>query len=86
MLKYEIVGCQNLDGFEAVALGLQVDVDKVMQGITTMAQNLIKKDPKIKAFLFECTELPPYSNQVRRMTGLPVYDALTTVETFCISK
>ena len=51
-----------------------------------MAQNLIKNDPKIKAFLFECTELPPYSNQIRQVTGLPVYDALTTVETFCISK
>lgn len=57
-----------------------------MKGITQIAQDLVKNDPKIKAFLFECTELPPYSNQVRKMTGLPVFDALTTVETFCISK
>jgi hypothetical protein len=57
-----------------------------MKNITQLAHETIKKDPKIKAFLFECTQLPPCSNQVRQETGLPVYDALTTVETFCISK
>lgn len=32
--KYQIVGCQNLDGFEAVALGQKVNVNKVMKNIT----------------------------------------------------
>jgi hypothetical protein len=69
-----------------VALGLKVDVNKVMKNITKLAQEIVKNDPKIKAFLFECTELPPYSNRVRNVTGLPVFDSLTTVESFCISK
>jgi len=34
--KYEIVGCQDIDGFEAVALGEKVDVNKVMRGITEL--------------------------------------------------
>jgi hypothetical protein len=69
-----------------VALGLKVDVNKVMKSITQLVQEVTKNDPKIKAILFECTELPPYSNQVRKITGLPVFDSLTTVESFCISK
>jgi hypothetical protein len=80
------VGCQNLDGFESVALGQKVDVNKVMKNVTQLAQSIIKKDPKIKAFVFECTQLSTCSNAVRQATGIPVYDALTTIETFCISK
>lgn len=57
-----------------------------MKNIAQLAHDTIKADPKIKALLFECTQLPPCSNLVRKETGLPVYDALTTVETFCISK
>jgi len=34
--KYEVVGCQDIDGFEAVALGEKVDVSKVMKGITKL--------------------------------------------------
>lgn len=32
--------------------------------------------------MFECTELPPYSDAVRHATGLPVYDAVTNCDFF----
>lgn len=40
------------------------------------------KFPDARAFLFECTELPPYSDAVRHATGLPVYDAITNCDFF----
>jgi len=34
------------------------------------------------AFMMECTELPPYSDAVRKETGLPVFDAVTNCDFF----
>jgi hypothetical protein len=42
----------------------------------------IKDFPAARAFLFECTELPPYSDAVRHATGLAVYDAITGCDFF----
>jgi len=80
--RYVIVGCQNVPGFEAVAVGDKVNVEKVTPGMVQKALDTIKEHPKIRAFLFECTELPPYSDAVRAATGLPVYDAITSCNMF----
>merc|ERR1712151_357117 len=71
----------GVPGFEAVALGQQVDVEKVTPGIVAKAKEVMSKF-HISAFLFECTELPPYSDAVRQATGLPVIDAITTADFF----
>lgn len=35
-------------------------------------------DPReVRAILMECTELPPYSDAVRHVCGVPVFDAIT---------
>lgn len=79
--KYVIVGCQDVPGFEAVAEGGKVDTAKVEPGIVAKAKQVLEDHPnEIMAFLFECTELPPYSDAVRFATGLPVYDAITNAD------
>ena len=35
--RFHIVGCENIDGFEAVATGEKVDHDKVEPGIVALA-------------------------------------------------
>jgi hypothetical protein len=80
--RYIFVGCEDVPGFEAVALGEKVDVQKVTPGIVAKAKNVLKQHPRIRAFLFECTELPPYSDAVRAATGLPVYDSITACDYF----
>jgi hypothetical protein len=83
--KYIIVGCQDVPGFEAVAAGGKVDTAKVEPGIVAKAKQVLQDHPnQIVAFLFECTELPPYSDAVRWATGLPVYDSITNAD-FCMS-
>jgi hypothetical protein len=38
---------------------------------------LLSRNPGIGAIVFECTNLPPFSEEVSRKFGLPVYDIIT---------
>lgn len=78
---YLLVDCRDVPGFEAVATGEPVDFDKVSPGIVKKAVELTKNH-RIDAFLFECTQLPPFSDDVRAATGLPVYDAVVCADFF----
>lgn len=60
-----------LDG--AVAL----DVRRAMKDWVEVAQDAQSRCPEIGAWLFECANMPPYSDAVRKATGLPVYDTLS---------
>ena len=80
--RYKIYGGEDIPGFEAVALGEKVDTAKVEPGMVAMCQKALKENPDARGFLFECTELPPYSDAVRHATGLPVYDAITGCDFF----
>ena len=73
-----MVGAEDVEGFEAVAVGDMVDYKKVEPGIVNLAQETIRRYPGIRAFLFECTELSAYSDSVRQATGLPVFDIITS--------
>ncbi|CAK9019256.1 unnamed protein product [Durusdinium trenchii] len=74
------VGCEEVPGFEAVALGQKVDVKKVTPGIVEKAKQVLRAHPQVRAILMECTELPPYSDAVRYFCGVPVFDAITACD------
>ena len=80
--RYHIVGCEDVEGFEAVALGEKVDTEKVQPGVVQKALAALEQFPESRAFLLECTELPPYSDAIRCATGLPVFDAITACNFF----
>lgn len=46
------------------------------------AKKALEMYPDARAFLLECTELPPYSDAIRASTGLPVFDAITNCNFF----
>ena len=73
-----MVGVEDVPGFESVALGELVDYNKVEPGMIKLAREIKQQNPYIRAFLFECTELSAYSDSVRKATGLPVFDIITT--------
>lgn len=80
--RYVIVGCETVPGFEAVAAGGKVNVEKVTPGMVQLVKETLMKYPKIRAILLECTELPPYADAIRASTGLPVFDAITSCDFF----
>lgn len=75
--RFIIIGCENIPGFDAVAAGGKVNVEKVTPGMVELAKQTQLQHPKIRCFLLECTELPPYADAIRSATGVPVYDAIT---------
>jgi hypothetical protein len=34
----------------------------------------------VKSILLECTNLPPYKMDIRKISDLPIYDILTAIE------
>ena len=80
--RYNIIGCEDVPGFEAVALGEKVDTVKVEPGVVRKAEETLEKFPDSRAFLLECTELPPFADAIRYATGLPVFDAITASNMF----
>ena len=80
--RYNVVGCEDVDGFHAVKYGQKVDIEKVEPGIVKKAVEALKMYPESVAILLECTQLPPYSDSIRYETGVPVFDVITTCNTF----
>ena len=80
--RIQVVGCQDVEGFDAVAKGEAVDVLRVEPGIVALAKQTIAENPRIKAILLECTELPVYADSLKFATGLPVYDSISVCNSF----
>lgn len=76
---YVLVGCQDVEGFEAVATGEPVDLGKVTPGIVKKAVE-VTKTKNIHAILMECTQLPFRMTSAQRQ----VYQSMTPlfVQTF----
>lgn len=51
-----------------------LDEDRVRTDVVATAKDMLKEHPNIGIFLFECSDLPPYSAAVYEETGIPVFD------------
>jgi hypothetical protein len=57
----------------------EVELAAIEREVIGTALAALAKHPNIRAFLLECTDLPPFSAAIRRQTGLPVFDFITMV-------
>ncbi len=53
-----------------------IDISTVENEVVSSACSMMKRSV-IGAFVLECTDLPPFSNAIRKATGLPVFDFVT---------
>lgn len=74
-----IVGMEEGGEFASVFLQGkgELDVEKCRREMVARALDLVHSFPEVGAIVLECTNMPPYAADVRRATGLPVFDALT---------
>ncbi len=56
-----------------------MDLEAVRGEILGVALEALKNRPATRAFVLECTDLPPFAAEIRDVTGLPVFDFITLV-------
>jgi len=83
--QFLVVGFQDLPGFDVVSDGVSllsaaVDRELVTRGILNLVQHVIAETPGAKVILQECTELPLYTVELRKATGLPVFDSISVCD------
>ncbi|MBQ7535846.1 MAG: aspartate/glutamate racemase family protein [Stomatobaculum sp.] len=68
--------------FHEVFIGGREDLDRKKAGkeLLERALRMTKDHPEIGAIVCECTNMPPYTEELRRVLDCPVYDILTLAE------
>src|SRR5437867_1773366 len=75
------VGMETEKEFTRVLLGdeLELDVDAAREEHVRVARRLVSDYPDVGAIVLECTNMPPYTPDIQRETGLPVFDIVSLV-------
>jgi Asp/Glu/Hydantoin racemase len=76
-----VAGLETEKEFTRVLLGdeLVLDVDVAREEHVRVARHLVAENPDVGAIVLECTNMPPYSADIQRETGLPVFDIVSLV-------
>ncbi|MBB5135541.1 hypothetical protein HNP84_005285 [Thermocatellispora tengchongensis] len=80
--RLHLIGLENTDHLYNVLvrgtgdLDLDLAADEVLDAATTA----VTAHPNIRAFVLECTNLPPYAQALRDRTGLPVWDITSMIK------
>lgn len=53
------------------------DFDGMAAEVMGAAEELVKNHPKVRAIVLECTNMPPFTSVVEKVTGRKVWDVLT---------
>jgi hypothetical protein len=59
-----------------------VPFDVLKREVLDVAAQMIARDPSIGAIVCECTNITPYSHEIKARLGVPVFDMLTLVHWF----
>src|SRR5258706_3770270 len=76
-----VIGMETEKEFTRVMLDdeLELDVDAAREEHLRVARRLVSEHHDIVAIVLECTNMPPYAADIRRETGLPVFDITSLV-------
>ncbi|MGH7325111.1 MAG: aspartate/glutamate racemase family protein [Candidatus Rokuibacteriota bacterium] len=76
-----VAGLETEKEFTRVLLGdeLELDVDTARDEHVRVARRLVAEHPDLGAIVLECTNMPPYTADIQRATGLPVFDVVSLV-------
>jgi Asp/Glu/hydantoin racemase len=80
-LPLVVAGMEGEKEFTRVMLGdeLEMDVDLAREEHVRVARRLVADHPDVGAIVLECTNMPPYTTDIQRETGRPVFDITTLV-------
>jgi Asp/Glu/hydantoin racemase len=76
-----VAGLETEKEFTRVLLGDEMELDSEIarEEHVRVARRLVSDHPDIGAIVLECTNMPPYTTDVQRETGRPVFDIVSLV-------
>jgi Asp/Glu/hydantoin racemase len=76
-----VAGLEGEKEFTRVVIGdeEELDVDSARDEHVRVARRLVDQHPDVGAIVLECTNMPPFAADVRRATGLAVFDIVSLV-------
>src|SRR5215510_10537379 len=76
-----VAGLEGEKEFTRVLLGDEMELDPELcrEEHVRVARRLVAEHPDIGAIVLECTNMPPYTADIQRETGRPVFDITTLV-------
>jgi hypothetical protein len=76
-----VIGMETEKEFTRVMLDdeMELDVDAARAEHIRLARRLVTEHPDVGAIVLECTNMPPYADDIRRETGLAVFDITALV-------
>jgi Asp/Glu/hydantoin racemase len=80
-ISLAVAGMEGEKEFTRVLLGdeLELDVELAREEHVRVARRLVAEHRDLGAIVLECTNMPPYTADIQRETGLPVFDITTLV-------
>lgn len=78
--KIAVRGLENAEEFYNVHVTCSkktVNPEKMEREVVSAARSLLEEYPDITAFVFECSDLPPFARAVAQATGRPVFDYIS---------
>jgi hypothetical protein len=54
-----------------------IDIEIIREEVTSAVENALSEYLKTRAVVFECTDIPPFADAIRKKTCLPVFDFVT---------
>ena len=79
-VNFALAGLENCPEFYDVHVTLNkktINPEKMEKEVVGVAQEMLRANPDIGLFVFECSDLPPFARAVARATGLPVFDFIS---------
>ena len=77
-----VAGTEHGREFFRVLIGAEsrdMDVALARQDVLDAGADLVRRHPEVGAVVLECTNMPPYAADLRRVLGMPVYDIVSMV-------
>jgi hypothetical protein len=81
MERLVIEGLENRKNFYRFAIEETgtLDAAAVAAEVVDAGRQVLERDPAVKAFLLECSLLPPYASALQAAVQLPVFDYITMI-------
>jgi len=76
-----VVGMETEKEFTRVLLDdeAELDVERAREEHVRVARRFVQEHADLGAIVLECTNMPPYADDIRRETGLPVFDIVSLI-------